>query len=150
MAFCPGCGTQVADGTAFCPSCGKSVAAGTGAAAAAAPAPAAPVASTGGLSDNVAGLLAYLFITAIIFLLVEPYNKNRFVKFHSWQAIGLGLVSIVGHTILFMIPVVGWIIAPFFGLAIFIVAIIAAIKAYQNQMWKLPVIGNFAEKQANS
>ena len=102
------------------------------------------------MTDNVAGLLAYLFITAIIFLLIEPYNRNRFVKFHSWQAIALGVVSIVGHIVLWMIPVVGWIIAPFFGLAIFIIAIIAAVKAYQNQMWKLPVIGDFAEKQANS
>ncbi len=152
MAFCPGCGTQVADGTTFCPSCGKpiSAAAATGTAAAPAPAQAAPVASSGGMTDNVAGLLAYLFITAIIFLLIEPYNKNKFVRFHSWQSIALGGVSIVGHIVLMFIPVVGWIIAPFFGLAILIVAIIAAVKAYQNQMWKLPVLGDFAEKQANS
>jgi uncharacterized membrane protein len=91
-----------------------------------------------------------LFITAIIFLVIEPFNKKKFVRFHSWQAIGLGLVSIVGHSVLMLIPVIGWIIAPFFSLAIFIVAIIAAVKAYQNQMWKLPMLGDFAEKQANS
>lgn len=152
MAFCPSCGTQVGDGVSFCPSCGKPIGAApaTGTAAAPAPAQAPPAATSSGMSDNIAGLLAYFFVTAIIFLLIEPYSRNKFIRFHSWQAIALGLVSIVGHVILTLIPVIGWIIVPFFSLAILIVAIIAAVKAYQNQMWKLPIIGDFAEKQANS
>lgn len=152
MAFCPSCGTQVGDGVSFCPSCGKPMGAApaTGTAAAPAPAPAAPTTASSGMSENLVGLLSYLFVTAIIFLLIEPYNRNKFIRFHCWQAIALGIVSIVGHIILMLIPVIGWIIAPFFSLAILIVAIIAAVKAYQNQMWKLPMIGDFAEKQANS
>ena len=78
MAFCSECGTQVADGVQFCTSCGKPMGAR---AAAAAPASAA---AAGGLADNVAGLLAYLtIIPAIIFLVIEPFNKNRFVRFHE-------------------------------------------------------------------
>ena len=47
-------------------------------------------AASSGLSDNAAGALAYLtVIPAIIFLIVEPYNKNSFVRFHSWQCIFL-------------------------------------------------------------
>lgn len=141
MAFCPGCGSQVADGAAVCPSCGRALAG----APAAAQAPAA-----GGMADNVAALLSYLVITAIIFLLMDPYNKRKFVRFHSVQAIGLCLVSIAGHLVLGLIPIVGWLLMPFWALAIFIVAVVCAIKAYQNQWFKLPVLGDFSEKQANA
>jgi uncharacterized membrane protein len=136
--FCSGCGAQMADGATVCAACGKSQVA--------APAAAAPAAS--GLNDNVAGLLAYFFIPAILFLVLEPFNRNPFVRFHAFQGLFLGLVSIVGHTILTFIPVLGWIILPFFSLAIFILAVVAAIKALQNQKWHIPVIGDMAEKQA--
>lgn len=107
-------------------------------------------APAGGMADNVAGLLAYLFITGIIFLLIEPYNKNKFIRFHSFQAVFLGVFSIAGHIVLSIIPVIGWILLPFFSLGIFIVAVIAAVKAYGNNKWKLPVIGDLAEKQADA
>ena len=49
-----------------------------------------------GLSDNAAGALAYLtVIPAIIFLIVEPFNKNSYVRFHSWQCIFLCLSAVV-------------------------------------------------------
>ena len=144
MAFCSGCGAQMADGATTCAACGKGQSVGGGAAAAP-----APTAQSSGLNDNVAGLLAYLFIPAIIFLLVEPFNRNKFVRFHAFQGLFLGLVSIVGHTVLTFIPVLGWIILPFFSLAIFVIAVIAAIKAFQNQKWQIPIIGPLAETQAN-
>src|SRR5439155_25496898 len=125
--FCSGCGAQMADGTVVCAACGKSQAS---AAAAAAPA-------ASGLNDNIAGLLSYLFIPAIIFLVMEPFNKNKFVRFHAFQGLFLGLVSIVGHTVLTIIPILGWIILPFFSLAIFILAVVAAIKALQNKKWQI-------------
>src|SRR5258707_11585184 len=118
--FCSGCGAQMADGATVCAACGKSQVA---AAAAAAPA-------SSGLNDNVAGLLAYLFIPAIIFLVLEPFNRNPFVRFHAFQGLFLGLVHIVGHTVL-TISVVGILLVPFFGLAILILGIVAAVKAYQ-------------------
>ncbi len=78
MAFCTVCGAQTPDGSTMCPACSR-----TGA-------PAARPAQTtaGGLTDNVAGMLAYVtIIPAIIFLVTEPYNKSRFVRFHSFQSI---------------------------------------------------------------
>jgi len=55
--------------------------------------------------------------------------------------------------VLAFIPYVGGVIAlllwPVFGLAIFVVWVLLMVKAYQKQMWKLPVIGNFAEQMAN-
>jgi uncharacterized membrane protein len=145
MAFCAGCGAQMADGATVCAACGKGQSVGGGTAAAP-----APVAQSSGLNDNVAGLLAYLFIPAIIFLVVEPFNKNKFVRFHSFQGLFLGGVSIVGHIVLTIIPIIGWIILPFFSLAIFVIAIIAAVKAFQNQKWNIPVIGPMAQKQADA
>lgn len=104
-----------------------------------------------GLSDNAAGALAYVtIIPAIIFLLVEPYNKKQFVRFHSWQCIFLFIACIVVEIILGMIPIVGWIILPFFGLGVLVLVIFLIIKASQGKKLVLPVIGPFAEKQAGA
>jgi len=97
---------------------------------------------SGGVDDNIAGALAYLPIIAIIWLLVDPYNKNRFVRFHAFQALGLTVVSILAS----WIPLLGWCIIP---LVVFVAAIVCAVKAFQNEKFKLPVLGNFAEEQAN-
>ena len=150
MAFCNQCGAQIPDGTTTCAAC-----------ASRAPVAAAP-ARTGGMADNVAGLLAYItIIPAIIFLVMEPYNKNRFVRFHSFQNLffAVGLVVLwIAFTILSMvlafIPILGHIVILllWFVLCIggFVVWIILLLKANQGQMWKLPVIGDMAEKQANA
>ena len=75
MAFCASCGTQIADGST-CPKCAGG--AGQGAIAPAA----------AGLTDNVAGALAYVtIIPAIVFLVLEPFNRKRFVRFHAFQSI---------------------------------------------------------------
>ncbi|HEX8811516.1 MAG TPA: DUF4870 domain-containing protein [Terracidiphilus sp.] len=109
------------------------------------------------MTDNVAGMLAYFtIIPAILFLVLEPYNKSRFVRFHAfqclffavaWTALWIGL-NIVAH-----IPILGWLtilIWPLVGLAGLIIWIILLLKANQGQMYKLPVIGDMAEKQANA
>lgn len=109
------------------------------------------------MTDNIAGMLAYFtIIPAILFLVLEPYNKSRFVRFHAfqclffavaWTALWIGL-NIVAH-----IPILGWLtilIWPLVGLAGVIIWIILLLKANQGQMYKLPVIGDMAEKQANA
>ena len=85
MAFCSACGAQIPAGVAACPACSRAGASG-----------ATTVQATGtGLTDNVAGLLAYVtIIPAIVFLVVEPYNKNRFIRFHSFQCIFLCIAMI--------------------------------------------------------
>jgi uncharacterized membrane protein len=102
-------------------------------------------------------MLAYVTIVpAIIFLVIEPYNKSRFVRFHAFQSIFFAVawtaiwiaLSFVG-----MIPVLGWLtllIWPLLGLGGLVVWIILLLKANQNQMFKLPVIGDMAEKQAGA
>ncbi len=117
-----------------------------------------PAASGGGLTDNVAGLLAYLFWpVAVVFLLIEPYNKNKFIRFHCFQClflIGAWFVLWFAIIIIAMVPYIGWIISLLgwlvVGLGGMVVWILLMVKAFQNQMWKLPFIGDMAEKQANA
>jgi len=155
MAFCNMCGAQIADGTTTCAACASRVSAGSGGVATAA-------APAQGMTDNVAGLLAYItIIPAIIFLVVAPYNKNRFVRFHAFQNIFLHVAAIALWIILLIltmaasvVPIVGHLIVMLLGFAcwvgLFVIWIVLLLKANQGQMWKLPVIGDMAEKQANA
>ena len=107
--------------------------------------------SGGGLSPNVAALLAYLlWIPAILWLVIEPYNKDRFIRFHSFQALFLGLAWLAVSIVLTMIPVLGWLLLLFLPLVAIVVVIVCAYKAYKNEWFKLPVIGELAEKQAGT
>jgi uncharacterized membrane protein len=146
MAFCNMCGAQIADGATTCPAC-------------AGRAPVVPVATptAGGMPENVAGMLAYItIIPAIIFLVMDPYNKSRFIRFHAFQCIFFAIawtILWIALSIFAHFPILGWLsilIWPLIGLAGFIVWIILLLKANQHQMWKLPIIGDMAEKQANA
>lgn len=110
-----------------------------------------PISAQSGLSDTAAGALAYVtIIPAIIFLLVEPYNRNSFVKFHAWQSIFLGIAAFAIDTVLTVIPVVGWFILPFAGLAFLVVWIIVLLKALKGERYQLPIIGKYAAQQAGN
>ncbi len=102
-----------------------------------------------GLSTNAAGALAYVtIIPAIIFLIVEPYNKNSYVRFHSWQSIFLGIAAFALDTVLSFIPIIGWILLPIAMLGFLVLWIIVLLKALKGERFRLPVIGKFAEQQA--
>jgi uncharacterized membrane protein len=143
MAFCNMCGAQIADGTTTCAVCrGKSAVSGT---------------RSAGLADNVAGLLAYVtFIPAVIFLVLEPYNKSRFVRFHAFQSVFLTVAAVAIHIVLGILTVVPFLVLLTFplhalvSLAWLVASILLALKANQGQTYKLPVIGDLAEKQANT
>jgi uncharacterized membrane protein len=96
--------------------------------------------SSTGLDQNVAGLLCYLggWITGLIFFLIE--KDNKFVKFHAMQAI----VTFGALTVLSVIPIVNW----FLGVVGLVLWILLMIKAYQNEKFKVPWLGNLAEKWA--
>jgi uncharacterized membrane protein len=121
----------------------------------------AATASSSGLSDTAAAAISYItIIPAILFLVIEPYNKKPFVRFHSFQSIGLCVAWIaiwiavtIVHTMLHFIPMVWFlfsIVDLCIGLGFFIIWIIAILKASKGEWFKLPVIGDFAMKQANS
>lgn len=158
MAFCAKCGAQMAEGTTFCGSCGAPAA---GAPVGGAASPSAPSAAGTGLTSNMAGALAYFtFIPAIVFLVVDPYKNDRFVRFHSFQSIFYSVVF-VGFSILWLILsiILGLISMGFLGgimflfhllidLAFFCGWLFLTYKAYQNEVFQAPIIGPLAAKQA--
>jgi len=148
MPFCKACGQEI--GTAsFCPKCGANQSAAVTPSAAPAASP------TEGLQENVAGLLCYApvigWIVALVLLLID---KRKFVKFHAVQALGLYVALIVIYIalgismgILHVIHIffLGLFLYPLLWLASFLLMIFMMYKAYLNESYKLPVIGNFAE-----
>jgi uncharacterized membrane protein len=170
---CPACHNEVASQATFCNHCGAPLAA----AAPQAPVPPAPAyapppqgypqaapGASSGLSPNSAAAIAYItIIPAILFLILEPYNKIPLVRFHSFQSIGLAIVwfafwvvvtavsmffaFIPGfHLLFFLFPIIH------FGVFIimFIAWLVAILKASKGEFYKLPLIGDFAMKQAQS
>ncbi len=147
--FCTSCGAAVTAGATFCASCGKPLGSTTGVAPYAGTTPTA-TASTG-MTDNVAGMLAYItIIPAILFLVLEPYNRRPFIRFHAFQCLFFAVALTVIHVGLWLVPIVGWLINMLVSLAAFALWVVLLIQAYQGKMFKLPVIGDMAEKQANA
>lgn len=115
-----------------------------------------PSTTQSGLSENVAGGLAYItIIPAIIFLVMEPYNKNSYIRFHSWQCLFMAIawiaidvvISIFGHIMSFM-GMLAFGLYPLVALAMLILWIMVLIKAFNGERFKLPIIGDLAQKQA--
>src|SRR5258708_30091166 len=145
MAFCPNCGSQV-NGN-FCPECGSSV--GGGAPAGAGIPSSGPAAS--GMTDNVAGALAYIPIIGLIFLLIDPYKTNRAIRFHAFQGLFL-LAAVIVLNIITGILVGAfysfWFLYSLIRLAFAVIWLYCMYKAFQGSKYVLPIIGPIAEKQA--
>jgi uncharacterized membrane protein len=149
LIACTACGAEMPDYSVFCPACGRAAT------------KSAPRESTSGLAVNLAAALAYFtFVPAVILLLVEPFKSNRFVRFHAYQSLFLdAAVLVVGvalrllFLLLFLLPFVGrflWLLLwMLLSIAWFLLWCVLVIKAFQRQMFKLPVLGNWAERSAN-
>lgn len=105
--------------------------------------------SSTGLDVHLAGLLCYLvgFITGIVFLVIE--KENRFIRFHAMQSIITFAVLFVLNFVLTAVPVIGWLIGIIIAPLTLVLWIILMVKAYQGTMFKLPIVGDIAEKQLN-
>ena len=166
---CPACQNEVSPENAFCNHCGAPMAAATSQAAPAGAGATTPpptyavqtVAAGSGLSENAAGAIAYLtIIPAIIFLIIEPYNRIPFVRFHSWQSIGLCVAAFVLQVIVSIIETMAhfipgtvflFMLVHFaIGLGVFRMWLFVILKASKGEWYKLPFIGDFAENQARS
>ena len=139
------------------------------------PPPSQPSSSSGigGLDPKVAAALSYIWIVGVIFFFLE--KENRFVRFHALQSIIFGITNsvilvvlmvvtfiltivmgvggaMVGGALGLIVSLVGWLIWLLFVLVIIVLLlglVLAAVKAYQGKMFKLPIIGNIAEKIVN-
>lgn len=105
--------------------------------------------TSSGLDQNIAGLLCYLawFITGIVFLVLE--KENKFIRFHAMQSIIVFVVLFVLNIILTAIPIIGWGIGLLLIPVYLILWLFLMWKAYQNKWFKLPIVGDIAEKQVN-
>ena len=152
MAFCSNCGAEV-EGK-FCPKCGSAVGAAEGGAEQPQPQPPPQGQPAGGagMTDNVAATLCYVlgFISGIIFLVLETYNKSKIVRFHAFQSIFLSvayLVIMVAVSVILPFSL-SLTLGPLIGLAFFVLWLFLLWKTYQDQKVVLPVVGPLAEKQA--
>jgi uncharacterized membrane protein len=125
-------------------------------------APTPTPAASSGMSSNVAAFLCYVpvLITGIVMLVLEPYKNDKFVRFHAFQSIFFGLFC-MAFWMIWSFLVVGLLftggLAGFgiFGilfwlirLAFFGIWVLLVYKAYKNEQFKLPIIGDIAAKQA--
>jgi len=103
------------------------------------------------MTDNLAGALAYIPIVGIIFLLIEPYNRNKAIRFHAFQGLFLLAASIVTSIVMSTIASVFWglvFLMPFVNLVFVGIWLFLMFKTYSGEKIVLPVIGPIAEKQA--
>jgi uncharacterized membrane protein len=124
--------------------------------------------SSTGLDENIAALLSYVFgwVSGLIFFLME--KDSKLVRFHAMQSIlfcvVIAVLSIALWVVTFLFFLVGamlpdvmgsllallgtfiWII---FSVALLIAWVLCLVRAYQGQFYKLPFIGNMADKIVN-
>jgi len=148
---CPHCSAQMPETAAFCPNCGRPMKLEKAARA---------EGKVGIFPENIAGAVAYLtFIPAIVFLVLEPYKNNRFVRFHAVQCLLLWGAAIVfaialklASVVLLIIPVLGrllvLLVSMVVALAAFVIWLVLVIKAFQGVMFRLPLLGDVAAPQA--
>ncbi len=98
-------------------------------------------------NENLMAAASYLlgFITGIIFLLLE--KQNKFVRFHAMQSTILFGGIFVANIALGFIPILGWMVGLMLSLVAFILWIILMWKAFQGEMYKVPYVGDLAQKQ---
>jgi len=117
--------------------------------------------SSTGLDANIAAALSYFFglLSGAIFFAIE--TESRFVKFHAMQSMLMSVAAIVAYiayTIVWMVlwrmPFLGWIAGIFgwLGYAVLMLGFLGVwlycmFRAFQGERFKLPFIGEVAEKQ---
>jgi uncharacterized membrane protein len=115
------------------------------------------------MDDNVVAALCYLLgvLTGILFLVLEPYNRNPVIRFHAFQSIFVWIAAIVTGMVLSVLayplaalPFIGWLIVLLlwlaFSVGILVLWVFLMYKAYNKERFVLPVIGPLAEKQSQS
>lgn len=126
-----------------------------------------PNKSTFGLDDNLVALLCYVNVCLPIGLVMSiativTEKNNKLPRFHAFQSLIITVIAVVISIAIWVISMVGifidsaigfpivsllvGLISLVFGLGILILVIIAAVKAYQSQLFKIPVVGGFADK----
>lgn len=151
LKSCPYCAAQMPDSAAFCPGCGRPMHSQSSAGE-----------KAGILREHVLGAFAYVtLLPALAFLLLDPYRRNPFVRFHSVQCLLFWLISIVATALvrlfillLLFVPVIGpllvLLLVTIAALAALFLWIVLFVKAFQGERFGLPIIGDMAEQYSRS
>ncbi len=152
MAFCVNCGTKIEENIKFCPECGTAVggaaeaknedAATNNAPTNSTPTNSAPTAEGFDPKDvetnKAMGILAYI----IFFIPLIAAKDSAFAKYHANQGFGC-FIGFVISSVLWIIPILGWILAPILYIVFVAFSIMGIINAVNGKAKALPVIGKF-------
>ena len=165
MAFCGNCGTKIDDNAKFCPGCGQAVEAPATeqikTEATEQPKAEQAQGQQNDLSAKVAnlnntkdttdqfdkddieknkamGLLAYI----LFFIPLLAAKDSPFARYHANQGLVLFICGLIS-SVLWIIPILGWIIAPILSIVITVLAVIGIINALNGKAKELPIIGKF-------
>ena len=165
MAFCGNCGTKIEDNAKFCPGCGQAVEAPATeqikTEATEQPKAEQAQGQQNDLSAKIAnlnntkdtteqfdkddieknkamGLLAYI----LFFIPLLAAKDSPFARYHANQGLVLFLCGLIS-SVLWIIPILGWIIAPILSIVITVLAVIGIINALNGKAKELPIIGKF-------
>ena len=100
-----------------------------------------------GITENLEALLCYAigWITGLIFLILE--KDNAYVRFHALQSlVAFGVLHIASFVIV-LIPILGILVSFLIWILCFVLWIVMMVKAYKGEKYKLPIVGDFVEKQ---
>lgn len=90
-------------------------------------------------SNKVVAAISYIWILCFVPLFLK--RDSAFCQFHAKQGLVLFVIEIIGWLV-FLIPVIGWLLM----VLIIILAVIGFVNALQGNFWKMPIIGDLAEK----
>src|SRR6266700_372754 len=131
MPYCAKCGSEATGN--FCPSCGAPIAAPAGPPPVSSP----PPIGQPTLDPNMAAALCYFagLVSGVLFLVLEPYNRDKTIRFHAFQSIFANVAVIATWFVLAILSRV-WLIGLLFTVMLGIVLPLATIALWIILMYK--------------
>lgn len=142
-ASCPNCGANLTAGASTCPSCNRPV----------------PLSTPQPVNHLIAALTYILgFVTGIIFLYLEPYNSDDFVRFHAHQSIAFSVAAFVFNVIVSVfIHVLPGALSSLLGVLASLVYIALALywvflmyQAYIGNRYRIPILSDWVDSALGS
>lgn len=90
---------------------------------------------------NTAAALSYVLGLISGILMLALRRNDSYVHFHAVQSVGLSVVWMAGWLFLTIVPVLGWILLPFWGLIMFVFWLVCIVKAFQGEKFEIPLVG---------
>lgn len=100
-------------------------------------------------NESERGLAAVAYVLTwitglIIYFLAKP--EQRYAKWHAVQAIGLGIVAVLGAIVFAILPIPY--LTTIWWLLVIVAIIVFAVKAYQGERMRMPVVADMADKNS--